>query len=114
MVKDAKADFGVIDDGDGDRSIFCDKKGTVHWGDKTGALLVRHLLKTRHKGAEVICPINTTMAVSLVAQDEGSKVIYTKVGSVEVSREMVWRKSIIGLEENGGFMYGKLNKVKMV
>ena len=88
------------------------KKGTVYLGDKTGALLVRHLLKTRHKGAEVICPINTTMAVSLVTQDEGSKVIYTKVGSVEVSREMVWRKSIIGLEENGGFMYGKLNKVR--
>ena len=81
-------------------------------GRKTGALLVRHLLKTRHKGAEIICPINTTMAVSLVAEDEGSKVIYTKVGSVEVSREMVWRKSIIGLEENGGFMYGKLNKVR--
>jgi phosphomannomutase/phosphoglucomutase len=112
MVKDAKADFGVAYDGDGDRSIFCDEKGIVHWGDKTGALLVRHLLKTRHKNAEVVCPINTTMAVSLVVQDEGSKVIYTKVGSVEVSREMVARKSIIGLEENGGFMYGKLNEVR--
>jgi phosphomannomutase/phosphoglucomutase len=112
MVKDAKADFGVAYDGDGDRSIFCDEKGTVHWGDKTGALLVRHLLKTRHTGAEVVCPINTTMTVSLVAQEEGSKVIHTKVGSVEVSREMVARKSIIGLEENGGFMYGKLNEVR--
>jgi phosphomannomutase / phosphoglucomutase len=112
MVKYAKADFGVAYDGDGDRSIFCDEKGTVHWGDKTGALLVRHLLKTRHKGAEIVCPINTTMAVSLVVQDEGSKVIHTKVGSVEVSREMVARKSIIGLEENGGFMYGKLNEVR--
>jgi phosphomannomutase/phosphoglucomutase len=28
------------------------------------------------------------------------------------SREMVKRKSIIGLEENGGFMYGKLNEVR--
>jgi phosphomannomutase / phosphoglucomutase len=112
MVKDVKADFGVAYDGDGDRSIFCDEKGTVHWGDKTGALLVRHLLKTRHTGAEVVCPINTTMTVSLVAQEEGSKVIHTKVGSVEVSREMVARKSIIGLEENGGFMYGKLNEVR--
>jgi phosphomannomutase/phosphoglucomutase len=112
MVKDAKADFGVAYDGDGDRSIFCDEKGKVHWGDKTGALLVRHLLKTRHKGAEVVCPINTTMTVSLVVQEEGSKIIHTKVGSVEVSREMVKRKSIIGLEENGGFMYGKLNQVR--
>jgi phosphomannomutase / phosphoglucomutase len=70
------------------------------------------LLETKHKGAEVICPINTTMALSLVAEEQGTNLIYTKVGSVEVSREMVKRKSIIGLEENGGFMYGKLNEVR--
>src|ERR671934_285268 len=112
MAKVTKADFGVAYDGDGDRSIFCDEKGTVHWGDKTGSLVAKHLLKTRHKGAEIVCPINTTMALSLIAQEEGSKVIHTKVGSVEVSRQMVKRKSLIGLEENGGFMYGKLNEVR--
>ena len=48
----------------------------------------------------------------VVAEQESSKVIYTKVGSVEVSREMVKRKYLIGLEENGGFMYGKLNEVR--
>jgi phosphomannomutase / phosphoglucomutase len=112
MAKVTKADFGVAYDGDGDRSIFCDEKGTIHWGDKTGSLVTKHLLKTRHKGAEIVCPINTTMALSLIAQEEGSKVIHTKVGSVEVSRQMVKRKSLIGLEENGGFMYGKLNEVR--
>jgi phosphomannomutase/phosphoglucomutase len=70
------------------------------------------LLNTTHKAADVVCPINTTMAVSIVANEAGSKVIHTKVGSVEVSREMVRRKSLIGLEENGGFMYGKLNEVR--
>lgn len=38
--------------------------------------------------------------------------IRTKVGSVEVSREMVSKKAIIGFEENGGFMYGKHNQVR--
>jgi phosphomannomutase / phosphoglucomutase len=112
MVRDTEYDLGVAFDGDGDRSIFCDEKGTVQWGDKTGTLLVKHLLENKHKGAEIICPINTTMALSLVAEEEGSKLTYTKVGSVEVSREMVMRKSYIGLEENGGFMYGKLNEVR--
>jgi phosphomannomutase/phosphoglucomutase len=112
MAKVTKADFGVAYDGDGDRSIFCDEKGTVHWGDKTGSLVAKHLLKTRHKGAEIVCPINTSMVLSLIAQEEGSKVIHTKVGSVEVSRQMVRHKSLIGLEENGGFMYGKLNEVR--
>jgi phosphomannomutase/phosphoglucomutase len=112
MVRDTESDIGVAYDGDGDRSIFCDEKGTIQWGDRTGTLLVKHLLKNKHKGAEIVCPINTTMALSLVAEEEGSKLIHTKVGSVEVSREMVMRKSYIGLEENGGFMYGKLNEVR--
>jgi phosphomannomutase / phosphoglucomutase len=112
MVNHSEADIGVAYDGDGDRSIFCNEKGTLYGGDKTGTLLVKYLLETKHKGAEVICPINTTMALSLVAEEQGTNLIYTKVGSVEVSREMVKRKSIIGLEENGGFMYGKLNEVR--
>ena len=112
MVRYTGSDIGVAYDGDGDRSLFCDETGTIHWGDKTGTLIVEYLLKNKHNGAEVICPINTTMALSLVAEQAGSKTIYTKVGSVEVSREMVRRKSYIGLEENGGFMYGKLNEVR--
>ena len=112
MVKDNNADFGVAYDGDGDRSIFCDEKGVIHPGDRTAALLVKYLLNTKHKNAEIICPINTTMNVSLVAQELNSKVTETKVGSVEVSREMLKRNAIIGLEENGGFMYGKINQVR--
>lgn len=112
MVKDNNADFGVAYDGDGDRSIFCDEKGVIHPGDRTAALLVKYLLNTKHKNAEIICPINTTMNVSIVAQELNSKVIETKVGSVEVSREMLKRNAIIGLEENGGFMYGKINQVR--
>lgn len=112
IVRDTKADIGVAYDGDGDRSIFCDEKGQIQPGDRTAAKIVDFLLSTRHKGEEVICPINTTMAVSIVAKEAGSKVVHTKVGSVEVSREMVRRKSSIGLEENGGFMYGKLNEVR--
>lgn len=111
-VKSSGADFGVAYDGDGDRSMFCDNSGTIHWGDKTGALLVRHLLAEKHRGAEVVCPINTTMMLSMVAEQAGSKVIHTKVGSVEVSREMVKRNALLGLEENGGFMYGALNQVR--
>jgi phosphomannomutase/phosphoglucomutase len=112
MVKDLNADFGVAYDGDGDRSIFCDEKGIIHPGDKTAAALVKYLINGKDKGAEIVCPINTTLNVQFVANEGNSNVIYTKVGSVEVSREMIKRNSLIGLEENGGFMYGKLNQVR--
>jgi phosphomannomutase/phosphoglucomutase len=108
----AGADLGVAFDGDGDRSIFCDETGRAHPGDKTGALLAKFLLYSRHPHADIICPINTTLAVPLVAKEANANVIFTKVGSVEVSREMVRRKSIIGMEENGGFMYGRMNEVR--
>ncbi len=111
-ARSAGADFGVAYDGDGDRSIFCDDNGSIYMGDKTGALLVKHLLAGKHRGSEVVCPINTSMILSKVVEQAGSSVIYTKVGSVEVSREMVNRKCVMGLEENGGFMYGPLNEVR--
>jgi phosphomannomutase / phosphoglucomutase len=111
-VTGAGADLGVAYDGDGDRSIYCDEKGQVYSGDRTGALLTKFLLATKQLKTDIVCPINTTVAVPLVASKAGAKVVFTKVGSVEVSREMVKRKSIIGMEENGGFMYGPLNEVR--
>lgn len=111
-VTSAGADLGVAYDGDGDRSIYCDEKGQVYSGDRTGALLAKFLLATKQLKTDIICPINTTVAVPLVANKAGAKVVFTKVGSVEVSREMVKRKATIGMEENGGFMYGPLNEVR--
>jgi phosphomannomutase/phosphoglucomutase len=111
-VRSGKADFGVAYDGDGDRSIFCDDNGAIYMGDKTGALLVKHLLAGKDRGSEVVCPVNTSLILSKVAEQAGSRVVYTKVGSVEVSREMVRRRCPLGLEENGGFMYGAINEVR--
>jgi phosphomannomutase/phosphoglucomutase len=106
------SDLGVAYDGDGDRSIFCDEMGVAYPGDRLGALLARFLLNSRNHKKEIVCPINTTLAVQIVAKEVNASVVFTKVGSVEVSREMVKRKSIIGMEENGGFMYGMLNEVR--
>jgi phosphomannomutase/phosphoglucomutase len=112
LVREVGADFGVAYDGDGDRSIFCDDKGVIYTGDRSGALLIRHLLSERHLKTDIVCPGNTSIVVSKIAKELGSKVVYTKVGSVEVSREMIKKKALIGLEENGGFMYGPLNEVR--
>ena len=112
IVKETNSDIGAAYDGDGDRSIFCDEKGIVHWGDKTGTLLARYLISNRHPKAKIVCPVNTTHILTKVAQDGGSEIVHTKVGSVEVSREMVKQGAIIGMEENGGFMYGALNQVR--
>lgn len=112
VAKETKSELGAAYDGDGDRSIFCDEQGIIHWGDKTGTLLAKYLISAKHNKAKIVCPINTTNILTKIAQDNDSEIIHTKVGSVEVSREMIKQNALIGMEENGGFMYGLLNQVR--
>ena len=60
----------------------------------------------------IVTCLNSGSSIELIANQFDSKVIRTKVGSVEVSRKMVPTNALIGFEENGGFMYGKHNQVR--
>jgi len=110
-VKKNNADLGIAFDGDGDRSIFCDNNGEILTGDKSALLLTKHILKKNPNSLIVTC-LNSGSSIELIANQFDSKVIRTKVGSVEVSRKMVPTNALIGFEENGGFMYGKHNQVR--
>src|SRR4029077_971850 len=99
-----KADLGIAFDGDGDRSIFCDNNGKILTGDRS-ALLISKFILNKNPKSKLITTINSTSRIEDVAEKTNSQVLRTKVGSVEVSREMVATKGIIGFEENGGFMY---------
>ncbi len=105
------ADVGIAFDGDGDRSIFCDNNGHILTGDKSALLLTQHILKKNPDSLVVTC-LNSGSNIEELAEKFNSKVIRTKVGSVEVSRKMVPTHALIGFEENGGFMYGKHNQVR--
>ena len=110
-VTENNADFGIAFDGDGDRSIFCDNKGNILSGDKSALVLTQHILKKNPNSLIVTC-LNSGSNIEVLAEKFNSKVIRTKVGSVEVSRKMVSTDALIGFEENGGFMYGKHNQVR--
>jgi phosphomannomutase/phosphoglucomutase len=112
LVKKTNADLGVAYDGDGDRSIFCDEQGVIHWGDKTGSILTYYLIKNKKLQTSVVTPINSSITISKICDNLNNKVIFTKVGSVEVTHTMKNTNSIIGFEENGGFFYGLLNYVR--
>ena len=103
-------DLGIAFDGDGDRS-FCDNKGNLLTGDKSALVLTRHILTNNPKSLVVTC-LNSGSNIEVLAEEFDSKVIRTKVGSVEVSRKMVPTDALIGFEENGGFMFGKHNQVR--
>jgi len=103
-VRSIGADLGVAYDGDGDRSIFCDEGGRVLWGDQSGCLLADYLLEKR-PNSTIVTPVSSTQAAEVVASRRSSKVLRTRVGSVDVSRTILERKALFGFEENGGFIY---------
>ena len=111
MVIKTKSDFGIAFDGDGDRSIFCDENGKILTGDRSALLLSKYILKKNPK-SKIVTSVNSTSVIEKIAENSESKVLRTRVGSVEVSRKMVKENAIIGFEENGGFMYGKHNQVR--
>ncbi|WP_255464488.1 phosphoglucosamine mutase, partial [Nitrosopumilus sp. b1] len=110
-VLDSNADIGVAFDGDGDRSLFCDENGKILTGDKSALLLTKFILEKNPNSTVVTC-LNSGSSIEHLAKQSNSKVVRTKVGSVEVSRKMVPINALIGFEENGGFMYGKHNQVR--
>jgi phosphomannomutase/phosphoglucomutase len=112
LVQENGYDLGVAYDGDGDRSIFCDEKGVIHWGDKTGSLLFYHSISNKKIDSSIVCPINSSLVISKIAKLLKKRVHFTKVGSVEVTYGMKNTKSLLGFEENGGFFYGPLNFVR--
>ena len=110
-VKENNADVGIAFDGDGDRSIFCDNNGNILTGDKSALVLTQYILKKNPDSLVVTC-LNSGSNIEVLSEKFNSKVIRTKVGSVEVSRKMVLTDALIGFEENGGYMFGKHNQVR--
>ncbi len=104
IVMEEKADLGVAHDGDGDRAIFVDETGVVHWGDRTLALIEDEILQER-PGSKIVTPLNASMAIAEIAHKRHGKLVLTRVGSIEVSRTMIKTGAVLGGEENGGIFY---------
>jgi len=104
LAKKTDASFAVAHDGDADRAIFGDEKGRVYYGDKTIALFEREILKNK-QNKKFVTPVSSSKIMQDVAETIDAEVIWTPVGCIYVSRQMLKEKSILGGEENGGLFY---------
>jgi len=101
------AHLGVAHDGDGDRAIFIDDKGRVIWGDKMATILSKYLIE-RDGGAlrKIYTAVSSSTIIEDYLRNYGVEVVWLKVGSVGIAREMMRNgDALCGFEENGGFMY---------
>jgi len=105
-VPSMKADLGAAQDGDADRAIFIDEKGSYIWGDKSLALCAKYA--TIKNGGIAVTPVTTSSCFDDVVKQNNGKVIHTAVGSPIVARVMMEKKSVFGGEENGGLIFPEL------
>ncbi len=104
-VVEEKADFGVAQDGDADRAIFIDNKGSYIWGDKTLSIAGKYIVK---KDDIAVTPVTTSSCFEEIIKENHGKIITTKVGSPTVAKVMVENHAVFGGEENGGLIFPEL------
>ena len=98
------AELGIAHDGDADRAVFVDATGRYLPGEMTLTLLAQEFVR-RHHGGIVVTPVSAPQSVEDAVRPLGGEVVYTRVGSPSVTREMVERKAVFGGEENGGLIF---------
>jgi phosphomannomutase/phosphoglucomutase len=99
-VNENKADIGSATDGDGDRAIFVDGDGNVLWGDISGCIFAKAVLK-KHGGGGIAVPINTSQLIECVCNAHNGKITYTKVGPPNIVSDLKRVKALFGMEETG-------------
>lgn len=110
-VKTLGADLGIAHDGDADRTICIDEQGNFVFGDKTFALVEKHML-IENGGGLIVTTVATSSAIYDIAAEHGGEVVATRVGDLLVARELKDKHGLFGGEENGGlifpdFVYGR-------
>ncbi len=103
-VKDKKADFGVIFDGDADRIYLIDEMGNFIRGDITLLLLAKYLLK-KNPGKGIAYNLICSKAIPEFIKKWGGKPIRTAVGVVEIRNGMLEKDGIMGGELSGHYIF---------
>jgi len=109
-VKKYEADLGISVDPDADRLVLITEKGKPFGEENTIVTVVNFVLKqSKGKNKNVSVNLSTTRAVDDVASTYNAKVFRSSVGEINVVKEMIKRKSIVGGEGSGGVIYPELH-----
>jgi phosphomannomutase/phosphoglucomutase len=115
-VKKEGCDLGAAWDGDSDRVVFVDEKGSWIVGDKGFAISAVQACREAKKQKEKL--VVTTVATSRSAEEAcaelGAKAIYTAVGAPYLSEKMheLGNRAVSGGEEVGGIIWPRFSLAK--
>ncbi len=105
-VKFHRADAGIAHDGDADRTILCDGKGTIVDGDKVMGMWAVEMKRTgRLKHDTVVATVMSNLGLEKYLEANGISMIRTKVGDRYVVERMLAGGYNLGGEQSGHIVF---------
>lgn len=103
IVKEEKADLGIVVDPDVDRLAFITEEGEMFGEEYTLVSIADYVL--RHTPGNTVSNLSSTRALSEVTKQHGGDYTAAAVGEVNVVAAMKQTNAVIGGEGNGGIIY---------
>ena len=102
FVVENKCSLGVAYDGDGDRCLLVDENGNEIDGDKILAVISNYLKKKGElKKDTVVATVMSNLGLNKYTENNGLKLVQTKVGDRYVLEEMMKNGYNLGGEQSG-------------
>ena len=102
LVRERRADLGIVLDGDADRLILADERGQIVDGDQILALVAGSWARQeRLRGGAVVATVMSNLGVERYLQGLGLKLIRTRVGDRYVAEGMREHGCNLGGEQSG-------------
>jgi phosphoglucosamine mutase len=109
-VKEYSAHIGIAHDGDADRTLFVDEKGSIVDGDMILGIWASELKKEEKLiGNGVVATVMTNLGIEKYLSAQGIKLIRTKVGDRYVVEEMKKGGYNLGGEQSGHIIFFDYN-----
>lgn len=109
-VKEHNAHIGIAHDGDADRTLFVDEKGSIADGDMILGIWASELKKEEKLiGNGVVATVMTNLGIEKYLSAQGIKLIRTKVGDRYVVEEMKKGGYNLGGEQSGHIIFFDYN-----
>ncbi len=111
-VISAKADLGVAFDGDADRALFVDEKGSIVDGDATLWIMAQYLRSHgKLANSTVVATVMSNLGLELALKSKNIDLLRTDVGDKYVLEKLVETGSEIGGEQSGHIIFPEISLV---